>query len=59
MDPDACLQRYRDAMSEHDRDEATAAAIDLAEWLDAGGFEPRWATAAERAAVLAYRKPRP
>jgi hypothetical protein len=42
MDPNACLQRYRDAMEDGEIDEARDAAEDLGQWLRMGGFEPDW-----------------
>ena len=40
MDPNACLERLFDAISEGDVVEAQAAAADLAEWRFKGGFLP-------------------
>jgi len=45
MDPQACLQRWRDAT---DREERAEAETDLVTWLARGGFEPRWTTPEER-----------
>lgn len=40
MDPNACLERLIAAMGIADHDEAKAAARDLAQWMDRGGFTP-------------------
>lgn len=40
MDPNACIERTADAIRRGDLDEAAAAAGDLVEWLDRGGFPP-------------------
>lgn len=42
MDPQACLQRFIDALAEKDTDEARDAHADLIEWIERGGFEPLW-----------------
>lgn len=54
MDPDAAYQRWRDLRDESDYEEAYYAHQDLKEWLDRGGFEPRW-TAAQRRAFMGWR----
>lgn len=40
MDPNACLIRLLDALSEDERDEACTALLDLYRWLRMGGFMP-------------------
>lgn len=40
MDPNACLQRLKDAIAENDREEVDAARLDLRTWVDRGGYEP-------------------
>jgi hypothetical protein len=42
MDPQACLERWRDALTEYDREEEDDARNDLLAWLARGGFEPEW-----------------
>lgn len=51
MDPNACLERWRDAMEDGDRSEARHAASDLRRWINGGGFEPEWRDG-ERARVM-------
>lgn len=41
MDPDACLQRARDAVRSGDMREAREALSDLWEWVSRGGFLPQ------------------
>lgn len=41
MDPDACAERYRQAVADGDAEEAEAARVDLREWRARGGFAPR------------------
>ncbi len=52
MDPDACLQRWRDAKEDGDEAEALAAALDLISWIASGGFEPLWYSQNERHEVM-------
>lgn len=40
MDPTACWQRIVDALQDNNTIEAIDAAIDLAAWLNRGGFMP-------------------
>ena len=40
MDPLACFERLIDALIDGDKDEAEAAARDLAEWINGGGYTP-------------------
>lgn len=40
MDPNACWARLVSALEEGDGGEAKDAAVDLAEWIDKGGFVP-------------------
>lgn len=40
MDPNATLQRIREALADQDGAEALAAVADLREWLQRGGFRP-------------------
>jgi hypothetical protein len=42
MDPTACLERWRKAMRERDREEEDDARSDLLGWVARGGFEPKW-----------------
>ena len=45
MDPNACLDRFIDAVMDRDLDEILEAARDLQGWIAAGGFtpdDPRW-----------------
>lgn len=55
MDPDACLQRWRDARTYDGRHEAYS---DLASWLRNGGFEPKWANKHERASFIRTERAR-
>lgn len=48
MDPDVALLRLLDALAAVDREEATSAALDLAYWLQDGGFLPDDPRAADR-----------
>ncbi len=54
MDPNACLERWRNAVASGDRREAREARSDLKEWCYRGGFEPNWAHLGERLEVLGY-----
>ena len=40
MDPQATLQRIKEALEEGEREEARHAAVDLVAWLRKGGFRP-------------------
>lgn len=40
MDPNACLQRFLDAIEDNEASEAYEAHLDLTAWLRGGGFEP-------------------
>lgn len=40
MDPNACLQRFLDALEDNDASEAWHAHLDLSVWLNRGGFAP-------------------
>lgn len=40
MDPNACLQRFLEALEDNDSAEAWGAHLDLSTWLARGGFEP-------------------
>ena len=40
MDPNACLQRFLNALAAGDRDEVLAALSDLQGWITRGGFLP-------------------
>jgi len=42
MDPDATARLIAEALRRHDHESARSAAKDLREWLERGGFEPRW-----------------
>lgn len=42
MDPNACLQRFVDAIADGDFAEARDAQSDLLGWLARGGFAPDW-----------------
>lgn len=42
MDPQACLERWRSALRDHDRKEEDDARNDLLAWIARGGFEPEW-----------------
>jgi hypothetical protein len=42
MDPTACWQRWLDAISDDDLQEAYEASQDLTNWLNSGGFAPKW-----------------
>jgi hypothetical protein len=48
MDPNACLERWRNAVARGDRREAQEARVDLQSWLTRGGFEPEWRNPRER-----------
>jgi hypothetical protein len=53
MDPDAALQRIRDALADNDAEEAGYAAGDLLEWVSRGGFppsDPAWEQTTRQAA---------
>jgi len=52
VDPQACLQRWRDARAEGDAGEASEAYSDLRAWLARGGFEPEWEDDVERACFV-------
>jgi hypothetical protein len=52
VDPDACLQRWREAMRDGDYGEASEAHADLRGWIERGGFEPKWRTETERSIIL-------
>lgn len=54
MDPQATLERWRDAVASRDRGAAKEAWCDLANWISKGGFEPQW-TAEEREAFSSWR----
>lgn len=41
MDPDACQYRIWSAIKARDFEEATAALIDLATWIEKGGAKPK------------------
>jgi hypothetical protein len=40
MDPNACLERVEQAIRDRDFEEATLGLLDLAVWIDRGGFRP-------------------
>jgi hypothetical protein len=40
MDPNACMERIERAISDRDFEEATLGLLDLAVWIDRGGFRP-------------------
>jgi hypothetical protein len=40
MDPNACLERLRDAVSNNDSEEAAELRATLRTWVGMGGFEP-------------------
>lgn len=42
MDPNACLRRIEDALTDSEWQEACDAARDLDDWRAGGGFEPQW-----------------
>lgn len=42
MDPNACLERFLEALALRDFREASEARCDLTEWLAKGGFAPAW-----------------
>ena len=42
MDPQACLERFLNALEDNDLREAAEAKRDLRAWLANGGFEPNW-----------------
>jgi len=42
MDPNATLKKLRNALAHGDMTEAVEATVDLASWLNGGGFEPDW-----------------
>lgn len=42
MDPNACLERFLDALEENDYREAFEAHRDLQQWMAKGGFSPTW-----------------
>lgn len=44
MDPQACIQRIRDAYGSDDWEELAAACDDLREWLAGSGFAPQTLT---------------
>lgn len=54
MDPNACWERWKDAVRDSDVLEATYAWEDLHRWLTRGGFEPSWDDM-ERAEFVAWR----
>lgn len=54
MDPQACLERWRDALANGNRSEARAARVDLVNWLSNGGFWPRGLTNVELAIFKRY-----
>lgn len=51
MDPNACLTRVLEAIEGGDREEATAALVDLAGWIEKGGFLPRVGAVVDTTAV--------
>jgi hypothetical protein len=51
MDPQACLQRWRDATLRGDKEESREAFADLRGWLKSGGFWPTGLYASELAAL--------
>lgn len=62
MDPRAAVQRFVEAVTDEEFDDAANAAHELAEWLDDGGFTPTlpreeyvalWAAIAELAGYTA------
>lgn len=55
MDPQACLQRWRNATLRGDKDEAREAFADLREWLAKGGFWPKGLWQAELDALKRYK----
>jgi hypothetical protein len=42
MDPEACLNRLRIALTDGDRSDAVSAINDYYRWRLRGGFEPTW-----------------
>jgi hypothetical protein len=40
MDPNACMDRIEQAIRDRDFAEATLGLLDLAVWIDRGGFRP-------------------
>jgi hypothetical protein len=57
MDPDATYERWLQAVADGDNEEARYAHSDLMEWLNRGGFEPRW-TSSEREQFVDWNYPR-
>jgi hypothetical protein len=53
MDPNACLNAWYIAANKGDNETALDRWHDLKDWLDRGGFEPRW-HAVERAEFMAW-----
>ena len=58
MDPDATYERWRRAARTGNDQAAADAHSDLMEWLNRGGFEPRW-TEKQRAGFMAYGNENP
>jgi hypothetical protein len=54
MDPDATYADWLGAVSDGDRAEASASWWNLKDWLNNGGFEPRW-TEKERARFMRWK----
>ena len=52
MDPDACLQRWRNAVANDENETAKWCKIDLVRWIKNGGFEPEWANDDERSEFI-------
>jgi hypothetical protein len=47
MDPNACLERWRDCVSDNDNEGTKSARLALGEWLSKGGFWPQGMTTFE------------
>lgn len=54
MDPNACYQRWLDALEEDNNEEAAEAHRDLTAWLASDGLQPNW-TGAERMEFHSWR----
>lgn len=52
MDPQAALEKWRRAVARGDKATAREAKRDLQTWLRGGGFQPRWASPAEKAKFM-------
>lgn len=56
MDPNDCMARLLAAVRDENREECDAALDDLVEWLDRGGFPPKFTT--EMAGLTRHGEPK-